>query len=208
VPVTQDGALVDLVVPNSPASRAGLQPGDRIVEVNGASVTGPVELRDALSSVSPGSSVRVVIRRFGALKTLVVGTEPASDDPKRAVMGVIVEAAVRFDAPVKVTIDAGQVVGPSAGLAFALDIVDELGANVVRQRTIVATGELQADGSVHPIGGIKQKAISARRAHADVFLVPAGQADEARKYAGDVEVEPVATFAEALHDLGVTAPAA
>ena len=82
------------------------------------------------------------------------------------------------------TINAGDVGGPSAGLAFALDILQELGRNIVRGHKIAATGEILPDGSVGPIGGIKQKTIGAREAHVDAFLVPAGEnAQEARRYA-------------------------
>jgi len=203
VPVSENGALVDLVVPNSPADKARLKPGDVIVEVNGTHIASPDDLHNTLTSVTPGSSVRLVVHRPAGLKTVVVGTEPSTQDPKRAMIGVVVEPAETFKPPVDIKINAGGVVGPSAGLAFALDIFNELGkTDLVHGRKIVATGELDLNGGVHDIGGIKQKAISARQAHADLFLVPSDQAPEARKYAGSVEVEPVSSFDEALRDLG------
>ena len=95
-------------------------------------------------------------------------------------MGVQVENAEDFDFPLDVEIDAGGIGGPSAGLAFALDIVDELGdEDLSRGRTVVATGELDLDGNVHAIGGVKQKAIGARDAGADIFLVPDANFEEA-----------------------------
>jgi PDZ domain-containing secreted protein len=103
-------------------------------------------------------------------------------------------------------VDAKGIGGPSAGLAFALDIVDELGADVDQQRKVVVTGELSLDGRVLPIGGIKQKTIAAREGNADVFVVPRENADEAERYAGDLEIVPVSSFEEALRELGVTLP--
>jgi PDZ domain-containing protein len=101
-----------------------------------------------------------------------------------------------------VRIDAGNVGGPSAGLAFALDVLEELGRNVAHGNTIAATGEIEPDGSVAPIGGIKQKTIGAREAHVDAFLVPAGEnARQARKYAHGLRIIPVETFPQALRAL-------
>jgi len=106
-----------------------------------------------------------------------------------------------------VKIDAGSIGGPSAGLAFALDVLEELGHDVTRGYKVAATGELDTDGTVEPIGGVKQKAIGVRRAGVDVFLVPAGDnAKEARKWAGPVKVIPVESFRQALHALATLAP--
>jgi PDZ domain-containing protein len=104
---------------------------------------------------------------------------------------------------VNVKIDLGQVGGPSAGLPFALDVLQELGTDVDHGLRVVATGEIELDGSVGPIGGVKQKTYGARRAGADVFLVPAGDnAAEARRYAGNLRIIPVKSFQQALSALG------
>jgi PDZ domain-containing protein len=129
---------------------------------------------------------------------LTSGTRAAPDDPDRAVMGVQVQDALEFEFPVDIEIDAGAIGGPSAGLAFALDIVDELGDDIDRGRKIVATGELTLDGEVLPIGGVKQKAYGARDAGADIFLVPDANFEDARSAVDDLEVIPVSNFQEAL----------
>ena len=108
----------------------------------------------------------------------------------------------KIDLPIPVQIDLGQVGGPSAGLAFALDIVEELGHDVDRGHKVAATGEICADGTVAAVGGLKQKTIGARRAGMDVFLVPAGEnTREAERYAGDMRVIPVDSFRQALREL-------
>jgi Lon-like protease len=203
VGVTSAGAQVSLVVPGSPAAAAGLQPGDVIVRAGGDRVRTPADLRGALADVMPGDSVSITVRRSDGLETLTVGTKADEETPGRAVIGVIVDQAARVTLPIDVSIDAGNIGGPSAGLAFALDIVDELGPDVDKGRRIVVTGELGIDGKVEPIGGVKQKTIGAKEAGADIFVVPDGNADEARKYAKGLEILPVGTFDEALDDLGV-----
>jgi PDZ domain-containing protein len=109
--------------------------------------------------------------------------------------------------PVQVRFDLGRVGGPSAGLAFALDLVEELGRDVDHGRRIAATGEIRLDGSVQEVGGVKQKTIGARRSDMDLFLVPGENAAEARRYANGLRVVPVDSFQQALQVLA-TAPKA
>jgi Lon-like protease len=109
--------------------------------------------------------------------------------------------------PIRVSIDANGVGGPSAGLAFALEVLQQLGRNVDHGLKIAATGELYLDGQVGPIGGIEQKTIGARAAGVDAFLVPAGQnATDARKYAHGLRIIPVESFQQALRVLATLAP--
>jgi PDZ domain-containing protein len=123
------------------------------------------------------------------------------DEPKRAIVGVQIEQSATIDLPLAIKIDTGSIGGPSAGLAFSLDIVDELGKDLDDDRRIVVTGALDLDGRVVAIGGIKQKTIAARNSHADLFLVPDGNAQDARRYADGLKVVAVSSFREALSAL-------
>jgi PDZ domain-containing protein len=106
-----------------------------------------------------------------------------------------------------VQIDAGNVGGPSAGLAFALQVMEDLGRNVVRGYRVAATGQMELNGAVAPIGGVKQKTYGVRKAKADVFLVPAGDnAREARRYAHGLRIIAVKSFQQALHALATLPP--
>jgi PDZ domain-containing protein len=200
VEATAIGAEVALVLADSPA-REELQPGDVIVGARGEPVRSPEDLRDVMESHSPGDPVELEVRRSGQVRTIEVGTRADPDDAERAVVGVLVEQAADIELPLDIKINAGDVGGPSAGLAFALDVVDELGREIDRGRTIAATGELDLDGNVGAIGGIEQKAAGARLVDADVFVVPEDNAAEARQHADGLEVVAVSTFAEALAQL-------
>jgi PDZ domain-containing protein len=202
VDVDETGAEISLVLPNSPAAAEELRPGDVIVKAAGRAIGNPSELRDAFATVEPGEPVTITVQRAGGQKEYTLTTRAAEDDPERAVIGVVVQQAATVDLPIDVEIDAGAIGGPSAGLAFALHIVDELGADIDQGRRIVVTGELSADGTVEPVGGIEQKVIGAERAGADIFVVPLGNAREAARHASDdLAIVPVATFDEALSDL-------
>ena len=113
------------------------------------------------------------------------------------------EPALDIHLPVAVSIDAGNVGGPSAGVAFALEVMAELGRNVLHGHKIAATGEINPDGSIGPIGGVKQKTIGAREAHVDAFLVPVDgdNAKVAKRYAHGLRIIPVKTFQQALQAL-------
>jgi PDZ domain-containing protein len=197
VSVEAVGAEVVLVTPDAPAD-GELQVGDVVVEARGEPIANTIDLRQAMRPVRPGSTVELTVRREGEELELSVGTQASQQGPRRAVVGVQVRDAQEFDFPLDVEIDAGSVGGPSAGLAFALEIVDELGSDLENGRRVVATGEITLAGDVLAVGGIRQKTIGAREAGASVFLVPDANAAEARAQAGDVEIVPVSDFDEAL----------
>jgi Lon-like protease len=201
VEATMSGAEVETVIPNTPAD-GKLQPGDVIVRANGGTVESLEDLRAATEALDPGETLELTYRRDGKPTELTLETQASTEDPERAVIGVIVEQAATIELPLDVEIDDAGVIGPSAGLAFALDIVDELGTDVDQGRRIVVTGELGLDGSVNPIGGVKQKVIGAEQAGADLFVVPEGNVEEARAHADGIQVVAVGSFDEALDELG------
>jgi Lon-like protease len=197
VSVDPVGAEIVLVVPGAPAD-GRLLVGDVIVEALGEPIETTAGLQRVMRQVRPGATVGLTVRRGREEVELELGTRAAEQGPRRAIFGIQVRDAQRFEFPLDVQIDAGAIGGPSAGLAFALEVVDELGRDVDEGRRVVATGEIALDGDVLAIGGIRQKTIGAREAEADVFLVPDANAAEARRHAGELEIVAVSDFDEAL----------
>ena len=194
----RNGAEIAEIVAATPAV-GKLEPGDVIVSVDGRRIRTPLDLRRLIRRHRPGETVRLGVRNANGLRTVTLRTMNESGQP---VIGVIIDQSANIKLPFPVKIDAGSVVGPSAGLAFALEIMEKLGRNVDRGYRIAATGELQLDGTVLPIGGVKQKTVESRGAHVDILLVPAGEnAAEARKYAGNTRVIGVHSFQQALRRL-------
>ncbi|MDX6506956.1 MAG: Lon-like protease [Gaiellaceae bacterium] len=195
------GVTIVLVDPSAPAAKI-LRTSDVIVSADGHKVTSVQRLRTILARHRPGDKVQIGFRRGGRPMTATIKTIADPQDPKRTLVGVSARDALHVTLPVKITIDAGGVGGPSAGLAFALDILQELGRNIAHGHKIAATGELGLDGTVGPIGGVKQKTLGVRKAGVDIFLVPAGDnSREARRYADGIRIVPVKNFAQALRAL-------
>jgi PDZ domain-containing protein len=203
------GVRATFVSPGTPAF-GKLEPGDVITAVDGTPTPTVAGLRARMSTHQPGDVVSFTVRRgkqtlVEKMKTIGVGT----GKNRKAIVGITTDQALDIHLPLQVRINAGSVGGPSAGFAFALDVMEELGRDVVHGHKIAATGEILPDGSIGPIGGIKQKTIGARAAHVDAFLVPAGDnAQEARKYADGLRIIPVETFPQALRALATLAPSA
>lgn len=202
LPINRRGVEIMEVMPESPAS-SELQPGDVIVEAAGRSIRSPNGLRAALASVEPGKRVSLtVVAAGGASRVLSLATRESQDTPGRAIRGVFVAPAIRLASnarlPVEVEIDTDRLQGPSAGLALALEIVDELDGRTFGYDVVAATGEVAVNGTVRPVGGVRQKAVSAREAGAEILLVPEANAAQARRHAGEVRVVAVRSFAEAL----------
>jgi PDZ domain-containing protein len=201
VKATTGGVTIVLVEQSAPAAKI-LQTSDVIVAADGHRVSSVANLRAVLAKHRPGDVVRITFVRDGKRMTASIKTVADPQDPKRALVGVSARDNLTVKLPVKIKIDAGGVGGPSAGLAFALDIARELGRNVTHGHKIAATGEIALDGTVGPIGGVKQKTFGARAAGVDAFLVPAGEnAREARRYADGLRIIPVKNFPQALRAL-------
>jgi|SRR5579862_496028 len=201
------GALVDAVFEGEPAV-GKLAPDDVITAIDGTRVDGPAGVFKAMAKHKPGDVVRFTIRRLRRTLVEQIRTTSVAGQPKRAIVGIQIESAVQIKLPIRVRIDVGNVGGPSAGLAFALEVMEKLGRNVVHGHKIAATGQINPDGTISAIGGIKQKTYGAREAHVDAFLVPVDgdNAKQAERYAHGLRIIPVKNFPQALRALATLPP--
>jgi PDZ domain-containing protein len=201
VKASSNGAFITQVLPDSPAA-LDLHPSDVIVELDGERVDTLSKLRRILAGKKPGDKISLVVLRAGKRLRLTLELTADPANPHRAIIGVLVEQAASIRLPLKVEIDTGNVGGPSAGLAMALGLLEKLGRDVDHGRRVAATGAIELDGSIGPVGGVKQKTIGAREDGIQIFLVPAGDnAQEARRYRGTMRVVAVRTFQQALRAL-------
>jgi Lon-like protease len=146
-----------------------LKPGDVITAVDGKKLTCRADAGTMIRARKPGAPVRLTVDRHGTTRQFRMKT---IDVKGNAVVGVDVNETYKF--PFQVKINIGSIGGPSAGLMFALGIMDKLKpGGLTGGRFIAGTGEISANGVVSPIGGIQQKMAGARTAGATVFLTPA-----------------------------------
>ncbi len=202
VVVQPSGVFVSQLIAGTHAP-CNLQPMDLILTVDGDPTPTIAALRSVLGRVKPGDVVVLRVRRAGRILAVRIRTVRVADEPGRAFVGFAPEQAATIKLPIRVSINLPAVGGPSAGLAFSLEVMQRLGKNVTHGYRVAATGEMELNGAVAPIGGVKQKTYGVRKAGADVFLVPAagGNAALARRYAGPVRIIPVRTLSQALHAL-------
>ncbi len=169
--------VVEAVVPGSPAVGL-LAAGDRLLVVNGVPVSTPAQVSDALRDTRPGSRVVIRYQRGGVVQDVSVGLGTRPDPVPQGFLGVTPEGLP--DVPFSITISLGDIGGPSAGLMFALALVDKLTpGDLAGHRFVAGTGTINDAGVVGEIGGIAFKMAAARSAGATVFLVPTGNCPEA-----------------------------
>lgn len=203
---TGSGALVVQLMDGSP-SEGELEAGDVIVSLEGAPMATQDDVRNALAPLGPGTSVELRVRtgkneEDEETATVVLGEHP--DDASHGILGVqLATQDRRLVADIDVELDSGKVSGPSAGLAWALALVDSLTQGDLNGGDAVAvTGEIRGDGTVGAIGGIAQKLAAVQRAGIEKFIYPAetstDELADLRRKADGVELIPVATIDDAV----------
>lgn len=179
---------------DSPAEGV-LQAGDVITAFAGTPVASVQELRDAVAANGAGVSATVNFLHLGVATESVV---TPLDSGGNVIIGI--GAKAKYDFPFDVTIRLDDVGGPSAGMMFALGIIDKLTPQDLAGGAHVAgTGTIDSAGVVGPIGGIRQKMYGAKAAGATVFLAPSSNCNEVVGHIPDgLEVYPVGTLKDSL----------
>lgn len=200
------GPRIVFLVPKTPASRV-LKVGDVVEYVSGHRVKRATQVAPLVRKVKPGQIVHLGILRHARLIHLTVSTVRSTNGVpnvkgKTALIGIEVQDQLKF--PVKIRINAGNIVGPSAGLMFALGIIQRLSpTDITHGCKVAGTGTIDFSGNVGAIGGAKQKIIAANNAGAKYFFIPdvKENRDPAMAHRGSVTVVPVKTLRQALNFL-------
>ena len=162
------------VTADSPSS-GKLVAADFVISVNGERLTSIEQLREIVGDWNEAKPVEVTVNRDGALLSYEV--TPIKDAEGNFRLGILV--GYKYDFPVDVELQLGDVGGPSGGMMFALGIIDRLTpGDMTGGLHIGGTGTIQESGVVGPIGGVVLKLYGAKAAGATVFLAPAGNCPE------------------------------
>lgn len=185
-------------------AKSKLEPGDRILSVDGMRIGDIEEIRTAYSDRKIGDVIEIEVERLVDKKEtrvrelieLVANQEPGAD-PTRPAIGILVGTTAKF--PVEVDFNIRGVGGPSAGLVFAIGVIEKMTAeDLLRGRKIAGTGTISADGVVGAIGGIEEKMIGASRIGATIFLAPRENCPDIKHVPKGLKVIPVSTLSEAI----------
>jgi PDZ domain-containing protein len=179
-----------------------LKIGDQLVSVNGQKVADIDALQKLLATLKPGAKATVAIVRAGTPQSVVVTLQDPAPGATGARIGIQADTTCFAPFTVKLGLN-DQIGGPSAGMMFALGIMEKYGDDLTGGRVIAGTGTIDNDGNVGAIGGIQLKMIAARRsAHATLFLAPASNCDDVRgNIPKGLTVAKVSTLAQAVQVL-------
>ncbi len=199
VSVTGTGARVVEVLRDTPAADE-LRRGDVIVAIDGQEVDDTVMLRSIIQSRPAGSQFPMTVERGGKRTEVSIKSHQLPRLSGGVGVGILVETRdMKVNLPFDVRFGDRNIGGPSAGLAYALAIMDKLSeGDEARGRTIAATGTIDMDGDVGAVGGVEQKALAAKKAGAGLFLVPVQEVEAARRAGIQVRGVKSLNFAQGL----------
>lgn len=148
-----------------------LETGDSIQEVNGQSFLNTEEFIDLISSKAEGDSIRLTVERDS--EEMSVEEELITlEETGQPGIGISLVTRSQVDTDPTVSIQSGNIGGPSAGLLFALEVYSQVTNQPVNDLRIAGTGTINDQGEVGRVGGIDKKVVAADREGADIFFVP------------------------------------
>jgi PDZ domain-containing protein len=193
------GARIAGVEAGTPAD-GRIEKDDVVVTVDRAPVGGADQLIAAVKAAPEGKPLEIGLLRGGVRRTVMVTPTMQDGSPHIGVKVSPDDAVLPLPFDVTLGVDPDEIGGPSAGLMFSLGIYDELTPGSLTGGGVIAgTGTIDAATEVGGIGGIAQKIAAARDAHAQLFLVPPSNCDEALAARnGDMALAPAATMHDAV----------
>lgn len=188
--------LAVAMIPADGAASGILKPDDVLLTIDGTKITDLGVIQTALAD-GKGAPVELEIRRNDAEQKLSVTPKLGSEG--KYLLGVQIQNVFKFPFDVKITLS--NIGGPSAGMIFALGIMDSLTpGDLTGGKKFAGTGTIDPEGNVGAIGGIAQKLVGARSTGADYFLAPAANCGDVVGHIPDgLQVIKVSTLEEA-HD--------
>ncbi len=195
-----EGIGIQAFVEDSPADEI-LQVGDVILKINGEEVYFADQVLALVQDRQIGDLVELTIQRDNETFDVAIPTVPHVDSPQTPALGVYITALGEWEVtlPMDIDIKTGNISGPSAGVMFVLEIINQLmPGDLAGGKDIAGTGTINYFEDVGEIGGVKQKVVAAEKAGADYFIVPEGNYNEAVDVAKDLEVISVKNLQDVI----------
>lgn len=203
------------------ASDGQLESGDKIEEIDGQIIQRADDLINILETKKENDEVKLVINRNDKLLDRVIALKEIPNSEGKIGLGITYSENKTIQTEPKVKVDANDIGGPSAGLMFTLEILNQLlDEDITKGYYVAGTGEMNEDGTVGRIGGIEKKVVAAHEDGMEIFFVPDDEISEgvkkanpyilsnyeaavktAEKIKTDMEIVPVKTIDDALQYL-------
>lgn len=182
VEVTFKGVYVLNVLEGSAADGI-LEAGDIVTEIDDQLINRQNELVDYIATKEKGDTVKIVFERDDELLTKTLQLAEIPDSKGRIGLGITFAESKTIKTEPYVKADTEKIGGPSAGLMFTLEILNQLmDENLTKGYDVAGTGEMKEDGTVGRIGGVEKKVVAADRQHMEIFFVPDDEiTDEMKK---------------------------
>ncbi|WP_432359513.1 SepM family pheromone-processing serine protease [Sporosarcina sp. UB5] len=220
VDITYDGVFIVSVLKGG-AADGKLATGDKIRSVDGEQLKEGGQFASLISKKGKGDKVAVTVERDGKFLDVEITLSEIPKSGGRIGLGVEFQEDRELATNPKVEIRTADIGGPSAGLMFTLEIMNQLlDEDLTKGYNIAGTGEMLPDGTVGRIGGTDFKIMAADREGVEIFFVPndylsdevrnrnpgiVTNYDEALKTAKNIgttmKVVPVSTIDDALNYL-------
>ncbi|MTD30344.1 SepM family pheromone-processing serine protease [Planomicrobium sp. YIM 101495] len=213
-----DNGVFVLNVLDGSAADGILNPGDRIIALDGEELHNQEAFVDYLASVGDGEAVDAQVEREGRTISHTIELAPLPTEPERSGLGITFVEDKRIETDPPVEIDSETIGGPSAGLMFTLEIMNQLlDEDLTKGYDVAGTGTMSGDGTVGRIGGIDQKVMAADRSGIDIFFAPDDETNgadsnydvakaTAESIGTDMKIVPVKTIDDALDYLSGVSP--
>lgn len=218
--LTNNGLFIYSVVKGSPAD-GKLRPGDRITAVEGQEEISESILQELLATKEVGDTLELTIQRDGESRQVAITLGSIPEIPGRPAVGISYQQDQQIETEREVVFQSDEIGGPSAGLMFTLEIMNQLvEEDLTKGYRIAGTGEILHDGTVGRIGGVDLKVIAAADENVDFMFAPddelsdellASNPDLETNYQTairtaeeknlDIEIVPVKTIQDALQYL-------
>ena len=180
-----------------------LQNGDIIKQIDGQKVEIASEAVEIIRNREVGDQVSLEVIRNNERLSFTVETIELPESPGQASIGILIGTKnLDYQFPIEVSYDTGNIVGPSAGGMFALEIYNQMvKEDITAGKKIAGTGTINLEGEIGRIDGIVQKIIAAENAEAEIFILPQENYEEAQTIETKLQLVPVETFDDAINFL-------
>ncbi len=199
ISIESDGVEIVGFLENAPAEPY-LQLGDRLLSVDGKQILLASEVSLLVQERQVGEVVNFTLVRDGTLLELELATGEHPEEKGMPFVGIYIKTLPwEAEIPLNIAMDTGRIGGPSAGMMFTLEIINQLlDGDITAGRKIAGTGTIDFNENIGRIGGVAQKVIAAERAGAEYFLVPVANYEAAQNIARRIVVVPVDNLEQVL----------